>query len=66
MPTPTPKSTRPVLGLTDRGRLVALTYRLREQFDGLDPAGQAHVLAELERLVALYRQPVPLVGTIVA
>ena len=72
MPTPTiEQSTRRRLsglsGLTDLGRLVAITCALRDRWAELTPGQRAEALELLELLAAVYRRPrvaVPLVGRI--
>ena len=72
MPTPTiaHRTTRRRLsGLTDLGRVVAITAALRDRWAELTPGQRAEALDLVEQLAAVYRRPraaVPLVGRLSA
>ena len=57
----------PGVALTDRGRAVALTFRLRELAERLPERERRALLDEMQRIVATYRKSrVPLLGRITA
>jgi hypothetical protein len=80
MPTPTDQksTTRPVSGLTGKGRATVVLIRVRESWDSLTPDQRAEVAELVARLsVAMRREqmsaeptiarrPLPLVGRISA
>jgi hypothetical protein len=49
-------TTQPGAALTDRGRAVALTFRLRDLAETLPDWDRRRMLAEVERIVATYRR----------
>ena len=69
-PAATNRTTRRRLsGLTDIGRVVAITAALRDRWAELTPGQRAEALELLDLLAALYRRPrvaVPLIGRICA
>jgi hypothetical protein len=80
MPTPTITDrtiTRPVVGLTGKGRATVVLIRVRESWDSLTPDQRAEVAELVARLAAALRRetlsddgknfrPLPLVGRISA
>jgi len=64
-----PQTARRLGGLTDLGRVVAVTAALRDRWAELTPGQRAEALELVEQLAALYRRPrvaVPLIGRVVA
>ena len=62
-----PQTARRLGGLTDLGRVVAVTAALRDRWADLTPGQRAEALELVEQLGAVYRRPrvaVPLVGRI--
>ena len=56
MPTPTTiQSTRPVIALTDRGRIRAIPASLEARWDTMNAQQRAHALELLADLAACYR-----------